>query len=47
MDLLNKVNPSRQLYGYCLKLDDYFISAAGNDKWKFPKTLCFMTYFPF
>ncbi|CAD8126833.1 unnamed protein product [Paramecium sonneborni] len=50
--ILQQFNHSRQLYGYCLKVDDFLVERFQRNNqieqiyWKFQKILCFVTYFP-
>ncbi|CAD8125424.1 unnamed protein product [Paramecium sonneborni] len=47
--LLQQFNHSRQLFGYCLKIDDFLVedqNGKASIYMSFDKILCFVTYFP-
>ncbi|CAD8113842.1 unnamed protein product [Paramecium primaurelia] len=57
-NLLNQANPEKLLYGICLSVYDFIETTPDHIKltfenrkkrifWKYKKTYCFLTYFPF
>lgn len=55
---MNQANPEKLLYGICLSVYDYIETTPDHIKltfenrkkrifWKYKKTYCFLTYFPF